>query len=49
MDMDGNIYDLAGNFIGTTDENQMEGAEEEALEGVEGGSQILMDGQEDLS
>jgi hypothetical protein len=36
MDMEGNIYDLAGNFIGTTDENQME---EEASENLGNGSE----------
>lgn len=36
LDMEGNIYDLRGNFIGTTDGDQMAG----------GDSQIMMDGDD---
>ncbi len=39
MDLEGNIYDLRGNFIGTTDENN---GEEEL---VEGSSQIINEGE----
>lgn len=36
MDMGGNIYDLRGNFIGTTDGDQM----------AAGSSQVIEDGEE---
>lgn len=36
MDMEGNIYDLRGNFIGTTDGDQMPG----------GDSQLMGEGEE---
>ena len=42
MDMEGNIYDLRGNFIGTTDGMGDDGeADHNAVEGMEG-SQIIM-------
>ena len=50
MDMEGNIYDLRGNFIGTTD-----GDGGDAGEGVNGGvdggeaSQIMIDGDEQFA
>ncbi len=40
MDLEGNIYDLKGNFIGTTDGD---GGAEQA---EEGGSQVMVDGDD---
>ena len=38
MDMEGNIYDLRGNFIGTTDDDGAEGGGNLAGLGVGGGN-----------
>lgn len=44
MDMEGNIYDLRGNFIGTTDGD---GGDANGLGGgIEGESQIMIDGDD---
>ena len=47
MDMEGNIYDLRGNFIGTTDGDQMAGASN-AGESQMMGDGMGMDGEEGM-
>ena len=43
MDMQGNIYDLAGNFIGTTDGDGGLGGDGSAQQ-IGGDSELIMDG-----
>ena len=41
MDQDGNIYDLRGNFIGTTDDDGVEGSANHLLSGVSVGQNVV--------
>lgn len=43
MDMEGNIYDLRGNFIGTTDGDGGAPVEAQQIEGFGDGSQFIVD------
>lgn len=48
MDLEGNIYDLRGNFIGTTDDDGAEGGVQTAAAGIDAAQQQqLVDAVED--